>query len=142
GQRSGRWRCAQIVRTGGAGRAMGRASEPALRPARHPRLDLPATALATIGLFGITFGLIEGEKYRWNAAIWATLAAGVAVLGVFLVTQYRNRAEPLVPFEVFADRNFALMSYVAAAIGFAMFGMFVPLVIFLQSVLGLDALRA
>jgi len=130
------------VPIGVVGLAMGLAFVPDLRPGRHHRLDLTGTALATIGLFGITFGLIEGEKYRWNAAIWATLAAGVAVLGVFLVTQYRNRAEPLVPFEVFADRNFALMSYVAAAIGFAMFGMFVPLVIFLQSVLGLDALRA
>src|SRR5438067_181344 len=68
------------VPIGVVGLAMGLAFVPDLRPGRHHRLDLTGTALATIGLFGITFGLIEGEKYRWNAAIWATLAAGVAVL--------------------------------------------------------------
>ena len=42
----------------------------------------------------------------------------------------------------FRVRNFALMNYAAAAVGFAMLGLFLTLVIYLQSVLGLDALHA
>ena len=46
------------------------------------------------------------------------------------------------PPRVFADRNFATMSAVVAAISFGMLGLFLPLVIFLQSVLDLTALQA
>ena len=45
------------------------------------------------------------------------------------------------PFTLFKDRNFALMNLLAA-MGFAVLGLFVPLTIYLQSVLGLSALQA
>jgi hypothetical protein len=43
---------------------------------------------------------------------------------------------------VFRDRNFTLMTLVLAAMGFAMLGLFLPLTIYFQSVLGLSALAA
>jgi MFS family permease len=65
------------------------------------------------------------------------------VLCAFAVQQRagRNR-EPLVPVGIYADRNFAVMSGVIAAISFGMLGLFLPLVIFLQSILSLTALQA
>jgi len=67
----------------------------------------------------------------------------VVVLGIFFWDQYAQRAgEPLIPFSIFADRNFSLMNWVVAAISFGMLGLFLPLVIYLQSVLGLTALQA
>src|SRR5262249_24517571 len=60
-----------------------------------------------------------------------------------LYLQWAGRhGEPLVPFTIFRDRNFSIMNFVVMAIAFGMFGMFLPLTIFLQSVLGLSALQA
>jgi EmrB/QacA subfamily drug resistance transporter len=121
---------------------------PDLRPGRRHRLDVLGVALATLGLLGVVFGLIEGERYRWGTVagpinIPEIVAAGVVVLAGFFIQQSRRQdREPLVPFAVFGDRNFALMSLVMAAMGFAMLGFFLPLTIYLQSVLGLSAIAA
>jgi MFS family permease len=65
------------------------------------------------------------------------------LLAAFLFYQWRRQqAEPLLPFAVFRDRNFTLMTLVMAAMGFAILGFFLPLTIYMQSVLGLTALEA
>ena len=65
------------------------------------------------------------------------------LLAVFLIYQWRRQqAEPLLPFAVFKDRNFTLMTVVMMAMGFAILGFFLPLTIYMQSVLGLSALDA
>ena len=121
---------------------------PDLRPGRRHRLDLVGVALATLGLFGVIFGLIEGQRYNWGTVSgWLTIpeiiAAGVVVLAVFFFTQYRRQGrEPLLPLAVFRDRNYTLMTLILAAMGFAMVGLFLPLTIYFQSVLGLSALEA
>lgn len=121
---------------------------PDLRLNREHRLDWLGTVLASAGLFLLCFGLIEGQSHRWGR-VWGPItipmfiAAGLLVLAVFVWQQYAHRdREPLVPRAIFADRNFALMSVVVAAISFGMLGLFFPLVIFLQSVLGLSAVQA
>jgi EmrB/QacA subfamily drug resistance transporter len=121
---------------------------PDIRPGRRHRLDMMGVLLATAGVLGITFGLIEGERYNWGGvfsfvSIPQIIGAGVLLMLVFLATQYlRQDREPLLPFELFKDRNYSLMTLVAAAMGFAMLGLFLPLTIYLQSVLGLSALQA
>ncbi|HEX5503011.1 MAG TPA: DHA2 family efflux MFS transporter permease subunit [Thermomicrobiales bacterium] len=121
---------------------------PDLRPGRRHRLDLLGVALATAGLFGVVFGLIEGQRYDWGT-VWsfvtipAIIGAGVVLLLAFLASQaLRQGAEPLLPFAIFRDRNYALMTVVLLAMGFAMLGLFLPLTIYFQSVLGLSALAA
>jgi EmrB/QacA subfamily drug resistance transporter len=121
---------------------------PDLKLNRRHRLDWLGTVLATVGLFLVTYGLIEGEPHEWGE-VWGPvtipmlIGAGVLVLAAFMAQQYVQRdREPLVPFTIFADRNFALMNGVAAAVGFGMLGLFLPIVIYLQSVLGLTALQA
>ena len=65
------------------------------------------------------------------------------ILVAFMGYERRVQArEPLLPFEVFRDRNFTLMVFVLMAMGFAMLGVFLPLTIYFQSVLGFDALTA
>ncbi len=114
---------------------------------RH-KLDWLGTALATLGLFLVCFGLIEGQPHDWGE-VWGpitipmVIVAGVVVLAIFMWQQYKQREEePLVPFAIFRDRNYSLMNLVVAAISFGMLGLFLPLVIYLQSVLGLTALQA
>ncbi len=121
---------------------------PDLRPGRPHRLDFTGVALATAGLFAIVYGLIEGQRYDWGTiagfiSIPLVIAAGVALVVLFIVQQARRQGhEPLLPFEIFADRNFALMAFVLMAMGFAIVGVFFPLTIYFQSVLGLDAFSA
>jgi EmrB/QacA subfamily drug resistance transporter len=121
---------------------------PDLRFNRRHRLDWPGTVLASLGLFLICLGLIEGPSHHWGT-VWGpvsipvVLGAGVAVMVLFIWYQRRNRdREPLVPAEIFADRNFITMAAVVAAISFGMLGLFLPLVIFLQSVLAMSAWQA
>jgi EmrB/QacA subfamily drug resistance transporter len=127
--------------------ALAAAVVPNIRPNRRHRLDLTGTALITVALFLITFGLIEGEQHDWGR-IWGFLtipeliAAGVVVLIVFFVVQYLEKNEPLVPFRLLRNRNYALMNYTSAAMSFALLGLFVPFMIYLQSVLGLSALQS
>ncbi len=121
---------------------------PNLKLNRRHRLDWAGTLLASGGLFLITFGLIEGESHDWGKVwgpitIFEVIGAGVLLLAAFLGMQWIERnGEPLVPFQIFRNRNFSIMNYVAASIAFGMLGLFLPLTIFLQSVLGLSALQA
>jgi EmrB/QacA subfamily drug resistance transporter len=121
---------------------------PDLRLNRRHQLDWVGTILATVGLFLLCYGLIEGQPHDWSK-VWGpvtipmVIGAGVIVLALFAWQQYATRdREPLIPFAIFADRNFSLMNGVVAAISFGMLGIFLPLVIYLQSVLGLTALEA
>jgi EmrB/QacA subfamily drug resistance transporter len=128
--------------------ALALALVPDLRPGLRHRLDFTGVALATLGLFGVIFGLIEGQRYNWGT-VWSgitipeILAAGVVVLAIFLILQWgRQDHEPLLPFAVFKDRNYTLMTLVLMAMGFAMVGVFLPITIYFQSVLGLSAFDA
>lgn len=121
---------------------------PNLKLNRRHQLDWWGTGLATVGLFLLCYGLIEGESHDWGR-VWGPvtipmiIAVGVLVLAVFTWQQYVARdAEPLVPFRIFADRNFSVMNVVVSVISFGMVGIFLPLSIYLQSVLGLTALQA
>lgn len=111
-------------------------------------LDIPGVLLASAGLFAVSYGLLEGERYHWGTisgfiSIPLVLAVGVALIGVFLLVQAKKqRQEPLVPFALFKDRNYTLMNIVSAMLPLALTGFFLPLGIYLQAVLGLSALLA
>src|SRR5438067_12623628 len=103
---------------------------PDLSPGRRHRLDLVGVALATAGLFGVVFGLIEGQRYDWGAIWgWVTIpeiiGAGVLLFVTFLVWQM-FQTEPLVRLSLFSNRNFSLMNWVGAALAMGMFGLFLP----------------
>jgi EmrB/QacA subfamily drug resistance transporter len=116
---------------------------PDTRMERQHRLDVPGVGLATGALFCLTFALIEGQRFSWGAGIWALFGAA-AVLFVAFLWQQRSRqdAEPLVPFVLFRDRNFAVINVLAALVSVGILGFYLPLTIYLQSVLGFSALKA
>jgi EmrB/QacA subfamily drug resistance transporter len=121
---------------------------PDLRLGRSHRMDLVGVALASAGLLLVVFGLIEGQRFEWGivagfVTIPEIIVAGLVLLGAFMAYERRVQdREPLLPFAVFTDRNFTLMVFVLMAMGFAMLGVFLPLTIYFQAVLGYDALTA
>ena len=121
---------------------------PDIRPGRSHRLDFIGVGLISAALFALVFGLIEGQRYNWGSingflSIPLILGVGVALLVIFAINQARRQQhEPLLTFTVFRDRNFTLMTLVLCAMGFAIVGIYLPLTIYLQSVLGLSAISA
>jgi EmrB/QacA subfamily drug resistance transporter len=121
---------------------------PAMRPGGRHRLDITGVVLASASLLAICYGLIEGQRYNWGTitgflSIPLVIGAGVVLLGIFLLVQARSQGrEPLVPFALFRERNFSLMNIVMGALAIGMMGIFLPLTIYLQSVVGMTALRA
>ena len=119
---------------------------PDVRPGRRHRLDLIGVALSSASLFAIVFGLIEGQRFDWGTisgwlSIPLVLAAGVVLFLAFLAWELRQ-AEPLVPLRLFRDRNFSLMNWTSLAMAFAMQGIFIPITIYTQSVLGMTPLQS
>jgi MFS family permease len=91
--------------------------------------------------------LIEGQKYSWGQidsygiTIPEVIGGGAALIVLFLLWE-RFQAEPLLPLNLFANRNFAVANWIAAAISFGMLSMFLPFTIYLQSARGFSALVA
>ncbi len=120
---------------------------PDIRPGRRHGWDIVGVILATAGLFGVVFGLIEGERFNWGEigsyviTIPEMIGAGAVLLVLFVIWE-RFQKEPLVPLSLFEERNFAVANWIAASISFGMMSLFLPIVIYLQSVRDFSALTA
>jgi EmrB/QacA subfamily drug resistance transporter len=120
---------------------------PDIRPGRRHGWDIVGVILATSGLFGVIFGLIEGERFNWGEigsyviTIPEVIGAGALLLVLFVIWE-RYQPEPLVPLSLFEERNFAVANWMAAAVAFGMMSLFLPIVIYLQSVRDFTALTA
>lgn len=120
---------------------------PDWQPKHSHSFDLLGIFLSGAALFCIVFGVQNGQQYDWGTVwggitVFEIIGAGVVLLVAFLVWQRFNRREPLLPLEVFVNRNFSAGTLTATTVGFAMTGMFLPLVIYIQSVLGLTPTMA
>jgi hypothetical protein len=54
----------------------------------------------------------------------------------------RRVDDPMMKIELFKQRNFVVGNFLALTVSFGMLGIFFPLTIFLQGVLGFSAIRA
>jgi EmrB/QacA subfamily drug resistance transporter len=70
-------------------------------------IDVPGASLATLGLGGIVFGLIESARRGWgDPAIVAALVLGTACMAAFLFVESRSKA-PMLPLSLFRSPAFA-----------------------------------
>lgn len=114
---------------------------------RPHQLDLLGVALSGTGLFMVVFAIQSGAHYRWGTivgpfSIGSIAITGVLVLSAFVGWQHRNPREPLLPTRLFTDRNFSAASVAGWAMGAAMGGLFLPLMVYLQGTVGYSALAA
>src|SRR6266571_3392878 len=116
---------------------------PESRSAEKPALDPLGMLLASAGLVGVTYGLIElGRKVWTKPPSLAVLALGVVlVVGFFMWERYltaRPGGRPLIELSLFASRGFTWGVILAALGGMALIGMVFTLPQYSQGVLGLD----
>ncbi len=71
------------------------------------RLDIPGAVLATLGLGGVVFGLIESQSNGFqDPLVLAALILGVGGLVGFFLAERRSQ-EPMMPLSLFRSRNFS-----------------------------------
>ena len=109
----------------------------------HPhKFDIPGVLLSAVGLFLLVFGIQEGETYNWGTisgpiTVWSLIIAGLVVLVGFVVWQRFNNGEPLLPLQLFGDRNFSLANVGITTVGFTVTAFGLPLIFYYQMVRGL-----
>jgi EmrB/QacA subfamily drug resistance transporter len=107
---------------------LGREEEPG--PTRSGRLDIVGSALAATGFGLLTYGLVEGAD-RGFGSLWWTFVAAAAALVAFVVVEMRI-AEPMLPFGLFRERNFAAANVQTFLVYAGLYGFFVFFTLYLQ----------
>ena len=97
---------------------------------RVGRLDLPGAALAALAFGMATYGMVDGAAHGFGGAWWTFAAAAVA-LAAFVVVE-RRVAEPMLPFSLFRERNFAFSNLETFLVYGALGGFFFFFTIYLQ----------
>jgi len=103
--------------------------------------DVPGAALLTGGLMLGVYAILQVSEHGWGAT--ETLVLGGVALGLlaaFLVRQARI-ANPLMPLRLFRSRNATGANLVMALMIVGMFGVFFLGALYLQQILGYDALE-
>jgi EmrB/QacA subfamily drug resistance transporter len=108
---------------------------------REQRLDLPGLITSAVGLFALTYGLIETNDHAWGSTRVLTLfAVAIVALGTFVLLEFRQRI-PMLDLSLFRDPAFSGANTVMFLVGLAMFGIFFYNSLFLQRVLGYGAIK-
>jgi EmrB/QacA subfamily drug resistance transporter len=112
------------------------------RDPTHERLDLPGLATSAVGLFALTYGLIEANSYGWGSAriVGAFVVAAVTLVGFVLLE--RHQRAPMLDLTLFRNRTYAGANLVVLLVALAMFGVFFFVSLYMQNVLGFSAVEA
>ena len=105
------------------------------------RLDYTGGALATLGLTGLTYGLIQGPSTNWGPSSTVVLILGVLLLVLFVLWE-RRVPTPILPLSLFSSRQFTVTNAVTFVMYGATGGVFFLLPIQLQEVSGYSPLEA
>jgi EmrB/QacA subfamily drug resistance transporter len=108
---------------------------------KEQRLDLPGLITSGVGLFALTYGLIETNDHAWTSTRVLTLfAIAVVSLTVFVLLELHQRL-PMLDLALFKNPTFAGANAAMLFVGLALFGIFFYNSLFLQRVLGYSAIE-
>ncbi len=125
-------------------------------------IDVPGTILVTLGLVGVVFALIEGQRYGWwvptnqfsiggwdwpsqsiSIAPVAGLLGLIAIITMLFVENARSKAGKIVVLDLklFRIKSFGAGNAVAVIVSLGEFGLLFAIPLFLQATRGYDALQ-
>src|SRR3954470_18949795 len=137
------WRLAFLVNVP-VGLVMIYLARTSLRETHKERMKLDASGaiLATLGCTAAVFGFSMGPEQGWVSPVTlGSLAAAGVFLIAFIIVE-RSAQNPVVPFELFRDRN-RLATFAAIFLaGGVLFTLTVTIGLYVQDILGYSALRA
>jgi EmrB/QacA subfamily drug resistance transporter len=104
--------------------------------------DVPGALLITGALMTLVYTIVEpAAKYGWGAGRTLGLGAVAVALLVAFVVREATTSCPLMPLRIFRSRNVSGANAVQALAVAGMFGMFFLGALYLQRILGYDALQ-
>ncbi len=110
---------------------------------RHGHFDVTGAILVTAGLVALTYGIVRTDVLGWGApGVDIPLALAVVLLAAFLYVEGRVSQAPLVPLSIFRGGQLRSANLVVILMYAALFSMFFFVTLYLQQVLGDDALQA
>jgi EmrB/QacA subfamily drug resistance transporter len=105
------------------------------------RLDLPGLLASGVGLFALTFALIEANSLGWtDPVIIGLFTLSAVALAAFALLELHQRS-PMLDLSLFRSSTFAGANVVALLVTLAMFGVFFFMSIYMQNVLGYSATK-
>jgi predicted MFS family arabinose efflux permease len=97
---------------------------------------------AAVGLFALTYALIEANGYGWGSArIVGVFAVAAVALAAFLLLERHQRA-PMLDLGLFRNATFAGANVVLLLVALAMFGVFFFISLYMQNILGFSPVGA
>ena len=108
----------------------------------HESLDLPGLGTSALGLFALTYGLIEANAYGWTSArIVGSFAVAVISQVAFVIIE-RRRRYPKLDLTLFRSGTYTGANVAMLLVALAMFGVFFFVSLYMQNVLGYSAVQA
>jgi EmrB/QacA subfamily drug resistance transporter len=125
-------------------------------------LDVPGTLLVTLGLLGVVFAMIEGQRYGWitpiaeftvGSWVWPSTSISIVLVAgllgvlalVVLLFVEKSRATAgkivIIDLRLFKIRSFGAGNAVALIVSLGEFGLLFAIPLFLQATRGYDALQ-
>jgi EmrB/QacA subfamily drug resistance transporter len=103
--------------------------------------DVPGAALITGSLMIGTYSILGVTEHGWGSAQTLVLSAVSAALFAVFIARQARIANPLMPLGLFRNRNLSGANAIQALLVAGMFGMFFLGALYLQRILGYDALE-
>jgi EmrB/QacA subfamily drug resistance transporter len=105
-------------------------------------IDLPGLLTSGLGLFALSYALIEGNALGWSSAeVLGLFAVAVALLVAFVLLE-RHQRLPMLDLSLFKIGSFVGANVVALLVSLGMFGVFFFVSLFVQNILGYSPTQA
>ena len=115
---------------------------PESRTDGHRHFDAAGAVTVTAGVAMLVYALVDAPSAGWGSTQTIGLAAlALAILGAFVAIELRSKA-PLMPFTIFRNRTLTGANVTAILVAMSLFSMFYFITLYMQFVLGYDALKA
>src|SRR6187399_1106647 len=109
---------------------------------RNQRPDVPGLVTSAVGLFALTYALIEANNHGWSSPrILGAFALAAVSLTAFVVLELRQR-RPMLNLALFRNPTFSGANVAMLLVALAMFGVFFYVSLYVQQILGYSPVEA